>query len=154
MLKGKNGGKYSDELFTSICDRIATSKDSLKTICKEAGVSYTAFKNWLNNDEEAGEENNKGLVAQYARAKRNQADYFAELIVDVAFEDEDDEKPFVGANHIQRDRLKIDALKWAASKSAPKKYGEKVDVTSDGEKLQSVDVAGVVKSFMTNEGND
>ena len=71
----------------------------------------------------------------------------------MAFDDGDDEKPFVGTNHINRHRLKIDALKWAASKSAPKKYGDKVDVTSDGEKVQSVDVANVVKSFMTNEGD-
>ena len=145
--------KFSKELFTRICDRVATSRDNLRKICTEEGVSYTAFKNWLNKDEDAGEEGGQGLVAQYARAKQNQADYFAELIVDVAFDDGDDEKPFVGTNHINRDRLKIDALKWAASKSAPKKYGDKVDVTSDGEKVQSVDVANVVKSFMTNEGD-
>ena len=146
--------KYTDELFESICDTIATSKDNLIKICKGKGVTYSAFKKWLKEDEEKDEENSKGLVAQYARAKQDQADYFSELIVDVAFEDGDDEKPFVGANHIQRDRLKIDALKWSASKLAPKKYGDKLDVTSKGEAIKPVDLSSLVNNFMTDEGDE
>jgi hypothetical protein len=33
----------------------------------------------------------------------------------------------------QLGRLRMDALKWAASKIAPKKYGEKVEVEHAGE---------------------
>jgi hypothetical protein len=40
----------------------------------------------------------------------------------------------------QRDRLRVDARKWLLSKMLPKKYGDKLDVTSDGEKMPVVTV--------------
>lgn len=35
-----------------------------------------------------------------------------------------------------RSRLRVDTRKWLMSKMKPKKYGEKMDVTSDGEALK------------------
>lgn len=35
-------------------------------------------------------------------------------------------------------RLQVDTRKWFTSKLAPKLYGEKVDVTSDGKRIQSL----------------
>lgn len=42
-------------------------------------------------------------------------------------------------NHevIQRSRLRYDARKWLVTKLNPKKYGDKVDVTSGGDKIQT-----------------
>lgn len=37
---------------------------------------------------------------------------------------------------VQHAKLKVDTLKWAAAKLNPKKYGDKIDVTSGGEQLQ------------------
>lgn len=37
--------------------------------------------------------------------------------------------------HVQRARLQVETRKWLMSKLAPKKYGERLDVTSSGEKL-------------------
>ena len=34
-------------------------------------------------------------------------------------------------------QLKIDARKWVVSKMQPKKYGDKLDVTTDGDKIQT-----------------
>ncbi len=59
-------------------------------------------------------------------------------MIRVAFDDVDDEKPFVGTNHIQRDRLKVDTLKFIASKLKPKKFGDKIDLTSNNEKIQAI----------------
>ena len=42
-------------------------------------------------------------------------------------------------------RLKIDAKKWKLSKLAPKKYGDKIDVTTQGEKLNSTPTSITVK---------
>jgi len=36
---------------------------------------------------------------------------------------------------MQRSRLRVDVRKWALSKMNPKKYGDKVDHTTGGEKL-------------------
>jgi hypothetical protein len=37
--------------------------------------------------------------------------------------------------HVLRSRLRVDTRKWYLSKVMPKKYGEKLDVTSDGRSL-------------------
>jgi len=36
---------------------------------------------------------------------------------------------------VQRDRLRVDTRKWYLSKIMPKKYGDKLDVTTREEKL-------------------
>jgi hypothetical protein len=61
------------------------------------------------------------FAAQYARAREEQADYYADEIIEIADTAED-------ANLA---RLRIDARKWKASKLRPKKYGEKIDLTSE-----------------------
>ena len=38
---------------------------------------------------------------------------------------------------IEHRRLQVDVRKWMAGKLAPKKYGDKLDVTSAGEKIQT-----------------
>jgi hypothetical protein len=39
-------------------------------------------------------------------------------------------------NVIQRDRLRVDTRKWLMSKMKPKKYGDKTDITTNGEKIE------------------
>jgi hypothetical protein len=43
----------------------------------------------------------------------------------------------INHNVIQRNKLQIDARKWMLGKMQPKKYGDKLDVTTDGDKLQN-----------------
>jgi len=115
----------TDTIFESICETIESSKDGLHPICKKFKVSYTEFRKKIRNDEEKRN--------RYVRAKEDQADYLADLIIDVAFDDSDDEKAFVGVNHIQRDKLKVDSLKFIAAKLKPTKYGDKIEVTGKQE---------------------
>jgi hypothetical protein len=46
----------------------------------------------------------------------------------------------VGTNHIQRDRLKVDTLKFVLGKLRARKWGDKIDVTTDGEKIEAINV--------------
>lgn len=57
----------------------------------------------------------------YARAREAQAEYYAAEIVDIADKCTDPNKA----------RLQIDARKWYASKVAPKKFGDKLDLTAN-----------------------
>jgi hypothetical protein len=79
------------------------------------------------------------------RAREEQADYFAEEILEIAddatndwMERRDREGNNIGwqenGEAMQRSRLRVDARKWLMSKMAPKKYGEKstVDMNVDG----------------------
>jgi hypothetical protein len=102
--------EFTQDLFDSICEQIAQGK-SLQSICKSKSMpSTTSVMKWLAKDE--------NLVAQYARARELQAEYFADAVVQIA----DDKK--LAPEH---KRVMIDARKWVAGKQAPKKYGEKLD---------------------------
>ena len=58
---------------------------------------------------------------QYARARDQQAATYADDIVNIADTEQDPNKA----------RVRIDARKWHASKLAPKKYGEKLELAGD-----------------------
>jgi hypothetical protein len=63
------------------------------------------------------------LADRYARARQRQADTLASMVMTEAF----------NANDAQIGRLRIDALKWTASKLAPKKYGDKIEVETQSQ---------------------
>lgn len=145
------GVQFSDELFDTICERIAEG-ESLVAICKSEGMpSYTSVMNWLAKDE-GGK-----LVEKYARAREAQADYLAYETLDIADDasndwmkrnGKDDEPGWdLNGEHVQRSRLRIDQRKWMASKLAPKKYGDKLAV-GGAEEL------GPVKMTITWQSNE
>lgn len=131
--KGGRPTVYSDEIVSSIMNRIAAG-ESLVVICKDENFpSRTTVMRWLQDDVHVGFRDN------YARAREAQADFYAEAIIDIADEectyvkhgDGDDEKEVEVAFDsaaVARNRLRVDARKWYASKLAPKKYGDKVAV--------------------------
>lgn len=120
--------KMNEETFELICQRIETSIHGIGTICLEFGLkSKNSFISFRDKEQ--------SRIDRYARAKEEQAEQMADEMISIAMDDSDDEKPFVGVNHIQRDRLKIDVLKFIASKLKPKKFGDKVDVTTNGKEL-------------------
>lgn len=127
--------KKSPALLATICERIA-SGESLRSICSSEGMpAMSAVFTWLSDDDKFQE--------QYAHAREAQAEAFADEIVAIADEPpnvvpvkggeegETTEVQLDGAA-IQRQRLRIDARKWVASKLKPKKYGDKVDVEHGG----------------------
>ena len=120
-------GKFTDPLFKKICDEISESEKGLVSICKSNGIAAVTFYDWIDNDE--------SLANRYARARERQAEYMAQQIIEIAEHTEEDHTAFTGANVVNRDKLRIDARKWIAAKLLPKKYGDKVDITTDGEKL-------------------
>lgn len=106
---------YTDELVDLICDRIA-SGESLRMICSEPGMpAQSSVYLWLSSK--------PGFSEKYAHARAAQADVYAQEIVDIADMCEDPAKA----------RLQMDARKWAASKLAPKKYGDKLDLNHGGQ---------------------
>lgn len=97
---------------------------------------------WLTKDDAFSE--------QYARACEARADKMADEILTICDATEEDiitdpetGNPITNHNVIQRDRLRVDTRKWLLSKLAPKKYGDKVDVTSGGDKIQNISTLGL-----------
>ena len=123
---------YSDEIATEICRRIA-ERESLRSVCRDETMpANSTVLSWLS-DGKHGE-----FLEQYACARELQADtLFDEAleIADATSEDwitTEDGKKILDHEHVQRSRLRVDTRKWAASKLAPKRYGDKLQHTGDG----------------------
>ncbi len=139
--QGKVDGRpssYRDDIALIICTRLSQG-ESLRSICNdEALPTKTSVFRWLDD------EKRKDFRDQYARAREQQADFYAEQIVEISDEecvfvdhgDGDDRKKVEVAFDsalVARNRLRVDARKWYASKLAPKKYGEKQTIDLNAE---------------------
>lgn len=113
--------EYSEELFLTICDRLSEG-ESLRKICEDEDMPVkSSVLRWIRDKKE--------LRDQYARAKEESSDAWADELVDLIKDTKAD------SNEIQKARLQIDTMKWLMSKQRPKKYGDKLDLTSDGKVL-------------------
>lgn len=122
--------KYTEELADEICTRIMRGDSALK-IVSAMHLTEPMLYRWLREKED--------FRQKYTHAREVQADVLAEEIVSIADELEIEAKyqgetvTFdVSATAVQRNRLRVDARKWYASKLAPKKYGDKLDTIVSG----------------------
>lgn len=118
--------KERQAIIDSVCEAIADGR-SVKSICKGEGFPNEAtIYRWLDTDED--------FRKRYARAKEVQADALFEECLEIADQYEKAlEHAEGGIDHIQRAKLRIDTRKWMAGKLRPKKYGEKIGLSGDGE---------------------
>ncbi len=130
---------YTQELADQICEQI-TLGNSIRTVCKpESMPAISTFYTWLRKHAEFAE--------QYARACEERTEAMAEDLLDIADDGTNDwttrtnkdgsEYDVVDNDVIQRSKLRVDTRKWLMSKMKPKKYGDKIDVTSAGGKIES-----------------
>lgn len=104
---------FTQQLADQICERIANG-ETLRAVCRDIQLAPSTVIEWTMNK--------KTFSEQYAQARQKQADSYADMILDEAFNSHD---AAIG-------RLRVDALKWVASKLAPKRYGDKVEVEQTG----------------------
>lgn len=125
--------KYSQELANLICENLAIGQ-SLRTVClKEDMPSIATVFNWFKVYPD--------FLVQYARATEERSEAMAEDILDIADDGTNDWMEINGRDvpdqeAIQRSKLRVEARKWLMSKMKPKKYGDKVDLTSDGKAIE------------------
>jgi hypothetical protein len=123
----------SKDVFDDICESIACSSISLRKKCDELQVSTRSFYDYL-------EVNGDDSKQQYARSKLLQAHLLAAETIEIADEAKD-------ANLA---RVRVDARKWYCGKVAAKVYGDHLDLTSGGEKLQTPSPSLIVKVIQPN----
>jgi len=138
---------FNQELADKICAEIASSSKSLRTICKELEIPVRTVLYWLSEGNKPDpKQEYKDFLHQYARAKEEQADHLAEEILEIADDGSNDYMTITKGDKdynvedrevTNRSRLRVDARKWIASKLKPKKYGDKIDITSGGDKVIS-----------------
>lgn len=120
-MAGGRPTDYNDIIADEICDAIASSEKGLQHLCAQNPHWPTRQQIfvWLRKHAE--------FADKYTKAKSNQVevsiDYMQELV--------NEPHHYIDDNHNERVdvgmlRTKIDAIKWQASKLAPKKYADKV----------------------------
>ena len=102
-------------LTDEICELISVGYGLGQALRQKAEFpSQAVFYKWLAEREDVQE--------KYARARELQQDYEADNMIEIADTAADPNKA----------RIQIDARKWRASKLAPKKYGDKLDLNHSG----------------------
>ncbi len=109
--------------LAELCEWIETrgTEGHLMAFTGAKGFAYTTVRDWINADPER--------AAAYAVARDRRADVMAEELLAIA--DADPGKNAQGAVDpaaVAHQRLRVDARKWVASKLAPRRYGERVEV--------------------------
>lgn len=129
--------EQKNEIFNSIILEIGNGASLRAAITNTKLINRDTFNEWIKEDEQ--------LSDQYARAREDRAELIFEQIIDIADSQEGDiiHKDGIDiVNHdvIQRARLRIDARKWMLGKMDKKKYGDAIDMTTDGEKIYTVPI--------------
>lgn len=143
---------YTPELAAKVCEHIANGL-SLRAIAAIPDMPATStIMAWLDGARPEFSE-------QYARAREAQADKMAEDIIAIADEectmiraskhglDGDDDgmqEVVFDTTAVARNRLRVDARKWLASKLAPKKYGDKIQNEHTGAGGGAIEVKSTV----------
>ncbi len=111
---------YSEEMAAKVCAAVASSQDGLrKTLASDPELpALRTVQVWLDN--------HASFAVQYGQAKQRQLRTMAEDIVDLSNDETLDPND---------KRIRIDTRKWLLSKLIPRTYGDKLDVTSDGQAL-------------------
>lgn len=120
MAKVGRPSIYSDQTAEIILERLSQG-ESLIAICSDPDMpSIRTVMRWADDVEDFGN--------KHRRAREAQAEHMDHLILLAAENATDDP---------QGSRVKIDAYKWRAAKLAPKRYSDRLDLTSGGDKLSS-----------------
>jgi len=111
----------------AICQAVLQGmRDGLSAFkaCQAAGVPQSTFNRWVDADAK--------LAEDYAHAREDLIERMANDVLELA----DSEVPETGDGKrdwqaIQKHKLQVDTRKWLLSKLAPKKYGDKLEVSGD-----------------------
>jgi len=119
----KPGSEDRAIISQSVLDGMRNGLSALKA-CQAAGVNQSTFNDWLNDDAK--------LAAEYARAREELIERMAQEVLDLSDSDvgmlPDGKKDWAA---VQKHKLQVDTRKWLLSKLAPKKYGDKIEVSGD-----------------------
>lgn len=117
--------KFSIELCTEICEKVGTGENIMDVLDSDK-KRYPSWSNWCAWKREYPE-----VQTMYMRAREDKSE-----AVDVQI-DRVMQKLEQGLIDPTTARIMIDTLKWKAAKYYPKMFGDKVDVTTNGENINT-----------------
>ena len=127
---------YTPELGAKIAQRLASGKETLRTICEDIGeCTDAAVRTWAINPRHP-------FYQLYARAREVGYHAMADDLIDIADNSRndfmtvtrgDEAVEVVNREVLDRSRLRIETRKWIVAKMLPKVYGDKQEVTMKGD---------------------
>lgn len=118
--------EYNFELCKKICDEVANGENIISVLKESSYPSWSTFRRWKNENDE--------LRTLYVNSQQDKG---------IALESEiDDVMQSLKAGEMEASvgNVLIQTLKWKMAKFYPKMFGDKVDVTTDGEKISQVTI--------------
>ena len=120
---------FTDKVFEEVCETIAQG-NTLIQACQKVGINDVTFRRWVSASDFPAD---KALA--YARARDLMLEAYADQLMHYTLNGGDRNNVTVN-----RDRLRMDSIKWLLSKMKPEKYGELIRVD------QNVKIAKVAET--------
>jgi hypothetical protein len=106
---------YTREIADTICTRMSEG-ESLRAICRDPDMpSEGTVRGWAVRDVD-------GFGDRYRAARQMLLEYWADLIIDIADDEESDPRSR---------QIRTGVRQWLMSKLAPRRYGDKVQIGGD-----------------------
>lgn len=143
-MPGGRPSKYSTKLAKEICLQLAQGKPMIKICADPKMPTYVTTLDWRT---EGSPRFKKEFSDMYDRARRDQADFYAEQCLQIADQSEgdvmetDDGRNLTNYENINRSKLRVDTRKWFASKMFPRNWGEKQE-TVVKQTVRRIDLTG------------
>ena len=137
--------EYDYDLCVEICDKVADGLNIMDILASNENYpSWSTFRRWKNDNDE--------LRTLYVNSQQDKG---------IALEKEiDDTLQLLRGGEIEASTANviIQTIKWKMAKFYPKMFGDKLDVTSKDEKIESKDPLELLKEYVainkqTNSGS-
>ena len=122
--------EQQDKVITEILAEVSEGVN-ISIACKDKGISFKTFYNWISKDKNHLEDYNTSRKMQVQKWIN---DYFLRIT-------DDSNDVYNGKRdnvQVQRDRLIGDTLKWYASKILPNEYGDKIEIEHTGKQSNTI----------------
>lgn len=116
-------GLYTEEQLLNTIEELIIKGKSYRSICKELNISLMGLSRWLSNPLQS---------TRVKSAVRISADYYADMSIQVLKNAPSDKLELMRARELSS------AYRWMARVRDTSKYGEKLDVTTDGQSINIV----------------
>lgn len=137
--------EYNYDLCVEICDLVANGSHIVDALNSNNNYpSWSTFRRWKRDNDE--------LQTLYTRSIQDKSEM---VIFEIYQTLKDLKNKTIDASQA---RVLIDTYKWIASKYYPKMFGDKLDLTSKDEKIETKDPLELLKEYValnkqTNSGS-
>jgi len=127
--------EYNYDLCVEICDLVANGSHIIDALNSNDNYpSWSTFRRWKRDNDE--------LQTLYTRSIQDKSEM---VIFEINQTMNDLKNKTIDASQA---RVLIDTYKWLAAKYYPKMFGDKLDLTSKDEKIESKDPLELLKEYV------